>query len=109
MLIVIGQAYVLYGLLTMIVQPHKINLFYGYRSKLARSNQKIWEDANIKFTAVTLRYGIALLFLGLSMRRLFKGDVPIYSGSLLKNILIAIVLIVLPLIINEVYLRQKYK
>lgn len=109
MLVAIGQAYILYGLLTMIVQPHKINLYYGYRSKLARSDQNIWEDANLKFTAITLRYGIALLFLGLSLRRLFNGDDPISSGSLLKNILIAIVLVVIPLIINEIYLRQKYK
>ena len=108
MLIAIGQAYILYALLTLIFQPHKINLFYGYRSKLARSNQRIWEDANIKFTSITLRYGIALLFLGLFQRRLFKDGISKLNDGLIKNVLLALILIGIPLLANEFYLRRKY-
>ena len=107
-MIAIGQAYILYALLTLIIQPHKINLLYGYRSKLARSDQKIWEDANIKFTSITLRYGIGMLLLGLFQRRLFEDGFSIFKDSLMKNIMMAILLIIIPLIINELYLRQKY-
>jgi len=109
MVLLIGLAYILNGIVTILFPPRKINIYYGYRSKFARKNQEIWDYANKKFIKVSIKYGTILVVLEAIFISLFKTSLFDFGERIIANIYIAAIMIIVPMIYMEVDLRRRFK
>lgn len=102
MLYAIGVICIICGLVFKILPPTKINIIYGYRTKLSMKNQDTWDEAN-KYSANSfIIFGCTYLALGFILSQLIK-DVN-------DNFQIVIFLIgaVIMILVDEFHLRKTF-
>lgn len=70
--------------------PKKINMWYGYRTSLSTSNERVWHLAQKHSTKAMFKYSFMMMFIGL-----FSGVYIITDKYVAALLLLELILIVL--------------
>jgi len=109
MVALIGIAYILNGIISVLIPPKKISLYYGYRTKFARKNQEIWDYANKRFIKIAIQYGIILVIIEAVFIVMFKSTTYYFIERVFISLILSIIIIAAPLVYIEFEIREKFK
>ena len=109
MVALIGLAYILNGIISSLIPPKKINLYYGYRTKFARKNQEIWDYANKRFIKISIQFGIILIIMEAIYIIVFKSSTYFFIERVFTSLVLLIIIVAAPLVYMEMEIREKFK